>query len=404
MARQLLIAVLLAVTVLAADQPSAVAQTGGFFVMEDEHSVIVGSEGEGHNLDLATPGLEGEMGCENAFQSTFLSSTLEGLSFFPLYSNCVRTDTGGKISVDQNGCAFTFRVAKDSTEETEQTLELGCPGAQTLVITRSNCTIVIPPQTNIGGVTYAPTTSSGFAALTVTINAKLSLQYEAGSCTSLGTKQTGTLKGSLVFKAYNTLAEPAGITITWEEVGHFASGVEHPTIVGSESEDHHLDLIAHGLAGEIGCEKSTYSLTYTSEIAQVTTVAPKYENCTTTGGDTVSIEFFGCQYRFDVVKGPTNETEQQVDLVCPTANIPLIIHPNCWMRISPQNNVGQITYTNVEEGGHDAITLDVKAEFDIRFEAGICVFTGTNHTGTLLGSVTAKALDTAGEQVSLTAT
>jgi hypothetical protein len=405
MIRHLAILALVAVATVAAGVSAALAETGGFFVIDDVHATIFAGESGGHQVTISGSGLEGDVSCATTFIATNISSTPEDLTFTPTLENCIISGTEAKVPVDPSGCTFTFTVAKASTEKTEQTLHLNCPLGKKLTITRPGCTIAIAPQTIQTGVTYRKASNFGSSALTMSLNAGLALQYEAGACTSLGTTQTGVLKGSLTVRAYDTELNPTGIDVTWDKtVGHFASGVEHPTIVGSESGEHHLDFIAHGLGGEIGCEKSTYSLTDFDAIAETTVVNPVFEKCTTTGGGTVLVGFAGCGYRFDVVGGTTSETEQKVDLVCPAGESPIVWHANCLMRIPPQNDIGKITYTTAEEGGDHAITLDVNAEFNVQFENGPCTLLGTSQTGTLKGSVTVKAFDTGGEQVDLTAT
>jgi hypothetical protein len=325
------------------------------------------------------------------------------MTLYPLYEGCVVTGTATKVTIDTNGCNFTFTVTPSG--KTEQTVHLVCPVGQKLVVTRPGCTISIPPQTITSGVTYTQITENNVHALTMDINSQLALQYEAGECTALGTNQTGTLKGSLVLRAYSTIGQPTPITATSPEtLGHFYSSAEHSTIAGSEAGEHRLHLSAHSLAGEIGCGKTTYQTTRVSKAFQEIAITPVLETCTTTGGGAVTVGVNECQIVLHVAHNTGNETEQKADLACPAGKFIGVATENCWLVIRPQSNIGKITYTTIEESGKHAITADVNAEISVQRELGPCTMLGTNGTGTLKGSITIKAFNTGGGQESLTAT
>lgn len=387
--------------------PAASAEGGGFFELEsfNNHASVSASSSGGHVLHFVAPGLSSEVGCSTGLNGTTTAATIESLALTPAFANCTVTGTVSKVTIDTNGCSFTFTSAKGTTNETEQTVHLACPIGQNMVITRPDCTIVLPPQT-FTGVTYASATNFSKPALTVSFNSQMVFRYEAGTCTSLGTNQTGTLKGSLTLKATDQVGNPAGVDVSWnEELGHFVSGVEHPTITGTENAEDSLHFSADPLGGGMTCKKSTYTLTSSSETAQVTIVAPLNQECTTTEtGQEAGVAFNECVYRFDVLAGSTSETEQKVDFVCPAGKWALVMYAGCFMAIPSQNDIGKVTYTTVEEGGDHAITLDVNAEFIVHTFASPCTSLGTTLTGTLKGSVLVKAFATAGEQVDLTAT
>lgn len=406
--RRLLIAITLALAVPAAGATAAAAETGGFFKFEEpinQHTTIVASGGGSHSLHFVAPGLSSEVGCGSTLEGTATLSTTEHITLSTKFLGCTVTSTKAAVTVDNNSCWFTLKMAKTPVHETEQTAVLECPAGKSFTITRPDCTIVIPNQF-FTGVTYGQATNLTKPALTVSFDSKMQFKYEAGACTFLGTEQTGTLKGSQTLKGWRTNGEASGVDIVWDSsLGHFIAGVEHPTITGTETANDHLDLVLASLGGEIGCKKSSYSLTSASETAQVTIVSPTYEECTTTGTeDGIAVAVNGCTYRFDVVAGSTSETEQKVDLVCPAGKSLSVLHANCFMRVLPQNDIGKITYTTVEEAGDHAITMDVNAELKIEVEFGACTMLGTSQTATLKGSVLVKAFDTAGEQVDLTAT
>ena len=74
------------------------------------------------------------------------------------------------------------------------------------------------------------------------------------------------------------------------------------------------------------------------------------------------------------------------------------------MVIPAQNNIGSGTALRVTDNGKHAITAVAQAEFKVNFEEGICIFLGTSHTGTAIGSAVIRGFNTAAEQVSITTT
>ena len=195
--------------------------------------------------------------------------------------------------------------------------------------------------------------------------------------------------------------------------GHFSFGAAHPTITVTEGEEdtgggvidkHKVHLLAHGLGGEIGCTEPNYTTTFLNATESSLTVAPTYAGCTTTGGSAVTVTMNGCHYVFTVASGTTDATEQTAHLVCPHGTQVEIHHPNCTIKIHPQTINTGLTYTRKLTLNKHYITLDVNIQFNTTYEAGICVFTGTNHTGTLKGAVTVEAFNTNHEKIDLTAT
>jgi hypothetical protein len=190
-----------------------------------------------------------------------------------------------------------------------------------------------------------------------------------------------------------------------ETGGHLLSEVAHTEIKGSEGKEtgHQLSFIAHGLEGEIVCDEASYQGTVSNTTVTEVSVTPAYAKCHTKGSEagTTTVTANGCEYRFTVAPGNPETVEQTVDLVCPSGKAIEIHHPNCTFKIIPQNNLSGFTYTPTVESGKPAITLDVSTQFNTQFEGGICIFIGTNHTGTLKGAGTAKGLNTTGEAVGI---
>ena len=210
------------------------------------------------------------------------------------------------------------------------------------------------------------------------------------------------LLAALAVNAITVMNAPAGTG------GHFyaSSGgaqFNHPIIKITEEGEHKQHLISHGLAGEIGCLESNYETTLTTGKAGTIEVFPSFAGCSTTGSSAVTVTMNGCAYVLKVAAGTTESTSQTMDLKCPGTNKVEIHHPNCTIKIPPQSNIGGLRYTTEIFPRH-RIVKHLFAVVATQFEGGICIFTGTNHTGTIEGSVTVEAFATTGEQVDLTAT
>jgi hypothetical protein len=192
--------------------------------------------------------------------------------------------------------------------------------------------------------------------------------------------------------------------------GHFVTtGNTHTHITATEGTLHKIHLVSHGLEGEIGCDESLITTTTTAETSADLSGTATYNKCYTTNGGTpgeVTVTMNGCTYTFTVAKGTVNTTEQTAHLICPHEGLKRVEvhHPNCTITIPPQTVNTGITYTTVLENNIHAITAHVNVQFTTEYHGGLCVFLGTNHTGTLKGTATVRAFNTVGGQVPITAT
>lgn len=89
-----------------------------------------------------------------------------------------------------------------------------CPVGKNMLITHPNCTISVPPQTNVTGFTPTTTVANGKHAITLDVNIQYTVHYESGICVFLGTKHTAAITGSTIIQGKNTLDEPVNITST----------------------------------------------------------------------------------------------------------------------------------------------------------------------------------------------
>lgn len=188
--------------------------------------------------------------------------------------------------------------------------------------------------------------------------------------------------------------------------GHFVSdAVDGHTIVNQTSGEgiHNLSFVQHGLESAIVCDEMSVTGTATTATVTSGVGTPTFAKCHTEGSETsIAIHMNGCQTQITVAAGE-GATEQTNDIICPPEKQIIITHPNCTITIVPQTVTG-ITYTRIVDNGKHAITAAVNSQVALQYHAGICIFTGTNHTGTFKGSTIIRAFDTAGEQVNVTAT
>ena len=187
-----------------------------------------------------------------------------------------------------------------------------------------------------------------------------------------------------------------------ESTGHFTSDVTSTTILGTEvlGTEHRTELTAHGLEGGVVCDEVSYH----GHVAGTTTtdisIFPTYKKCHTTPSavDTTTVTMNECYYTF------TSGGTRTVHLKCPPNKAIEVHHPNCTITI-PEQTVAGVIYDVIVENGKHIITLTANTvQFTTEYHGGICIFTGTHHTGTLHGSATVRGFDTLGKQVNITAT
>jgi hypothetical protein len=178
-------------------------------------------------------------------------------------------------------------------------------------------------------------------------------------------------------------------------------GSEIPTL--AHPSPHRTELSSHGLEGRIVCEEATYNGTVTGPTTKHITIIPHYTTCKTqTQAHNVTVHVNGCSFTFT----PGHKGTVHID--CPVGKSIEITHPNCTIKITPQTIDG-VLYTAETDAvtGKKNITLDANTvQLATKYEAGICVFTGTNHTGTMHGAVTVRGFNhvAGGAQVNVTHT
>jgi hypothetical protein len=207
---------------------SASAETGGHFTSEQEHVILVGSEGgaEDHTTQFNAPELSSEpIQCtEVSYTGTIQSAskTVTEATIQPTYKKCWLGAHSGEpnATVKMNECDYVFTVKKLQVESSDSTVHVVCPEGKKieLVLSSLGCTLTIPAQTPAGGVVYKTKGTGQTHELTVEVTVT-GITYEAhsGFCIFVATHHTdGKLTGSVTVKGTNTAGEQVGITATGE--------------------------------------------------------------------------------------------------------------------------------------------------------------------------------------------
>lgn len=191
--------------------------------------------------------------------------------------------------------------------------------------------------------------------------------------------------------------------------GHFVSdAIDGHTIVNQTSTagtPHQLEFFLGASEVAIICDKMTASGTASTQTVTAEVGNISLSNCHTTGSEVqTAIHLNGCQTRITIASGNPETTEQTNDLICPAGKTVEITHPNCTIRIPPQTFTGLTYRTAVDASKKHTLTVEANAQVTIHYEAGFCIFLGTNQIGFFKGSTIVRAENTLGERVGITAT
>lgn len=192
--------------------------------------------------------------------------------------------------------------------------------------------------------------------------------------------------------------------------GHFVSDLSHSVIEITESGPHQVQFSVDELP--YICEKTAYAGTTGANTATSLTVVPTYDDCRTEGGSAgeITASTNGCTFVFASnsaasTHAPTGHAT--LTLTCPAGKAIALKHAGCEFIMPPQSLKAGATFTTTVNGttGKHELTVNTTAtDITTHYEAGACIFLGTSHKGSMVGSTTLKALNTAGEQVNYTAT
>jgi len=125
-------------------------------------------------------------------------ATAAEITAHPVNGGC-SAEPFGKVTWNTEDCDFTFYTDTTSHpktsggEETDAPLEINCTVGQAIEISFTGCTILIPDQKKVHGVTYENEEQSGFAFVNLTTTAD-NLRYTSSgaNCAMAGLKAEGS--------------------------------------------------------------------------------------------------------------------------------------------------------------------------------------------------------------------
>jgi hypothetical protein len=187
-------------------------QEGHFVTAGTNVANVVGTENLNHTLEWTIDGLGGGIICNSGKWDLQTSKETENeLVIEPVLQQCRTTGDPPSFNFKVNGCKFWLFAAKGTTDATEQTAKLEC-SVKPMEIPHPVCTITVPGQANLTGITYTKITFNGKSAITMDFKVKLAMEAHGAFCGAA--KKTGVLEGSLRIKAFNLSNQPVDITVT----------------------------------------------------------------------------------------------------------------------------------------------------------------------------------------------
>jgi hypothetical protein len=200
----------LATTVFVAVTASASKRDGHFTTPGVNNAEIFGTENTLHTVEFNIENWGKGVICNSTKWEIETTKEEETeLPFFANFAGCRTTGgTAGEVKINRNGCALILFAVKGTTDATEQTADISCTSGSIEII-HGACTVTVPAQTKLTGITYTKTTFFGAKAFTVDFNAKIAVKLD-GFCGTA--KPAGTLTGSLTLHA----AEKGGSTTEFE--------------------------------------------------------------------------------------------------------------------------------------------------------------------------------------------
>lgn len=160
----------LAMSAVAASAAQALTQAK--FTADAYPAVIKGAQEGTENFLEATAGRKTE--CKTAtYQATLTEASTE-LTVTPHYAECEASGVG--TTVDLNGCDFRFTAGTNtSAEDSHGSADIVCPGPiKSITVTTFTCTVHIPAQNGLTGVTF---TNKSASTVTVDVDITNQIKY-----------------------------------------------------------------------------------------------------------------------------------------------------------------------------------------------------------------------------------
>jgi hypothetical protein len=200
------LATVLAIGAAGASAASAAPQ----FHFESEHTIIKGQQTTVNSLAFDV----GVVKCGVVqFGGTKAVLTSTTMTLNPTFDNCL-LDEEEEVTFTDNGCAFLFHLGAN-TEHLTGTMSIECPEGERIEIDAPECTITVPPQGNLGTVTF---TNEG-AEMTRSVVFDLGIagldygEHGAGCANETGLTTNGTYSGKVTITGENTMGAHRGIWV-----------------------------------------------------------------------------------------------------------------------------------------------------------------------------------------------
>lgn len=212
----------LTMVAMAAIAGVAAASASAHFHAENAGTTsVTGSQTNTHEFTVNT----GTVTCSTAnFGGSQSGETAESLTITPVYEGCTNSLLGS-MTVNMNGCYYTFTVTETTTETTtDGAVHIICETGKEIEVKRTSgtqvCTVKVPPQTPVGGIEYHNKTDEAGVPKTmyVEVTANVTgLHYTQSGILCLGgtgSFTNGTYTGKVKEVGKNAGEERVGITVT----------------------------------------------------------------------------------------------------------------------------------------------------------------------------------------------
>lgn len=176
---------------------------------ESEHTILTGKQITANELQFDV----GVLKCGIAnFAGTIAASTVTTVTLTPKFENCLLGEEEAEFT--HNGCNFTFHIGQD-TEHLTGTVGIECPDEEVIEIDAPECTVTIPPQGPLQGVTF--TNEGAETTRSVIFDIKINgFDYEEHGplcANETETTNNGGYAGQVTVTGENTFQEHRGIWI-----------------------------------------------------------------------------------------------------------------------------------------------------------------------------------------------
>jgi hypothetical protein len=180
------------------------------FHFESEHTILTGQQTTVNALAFDV----GVVKCGVVqFGGTKAVLTSTTITLTPTFDNCLLNEAE-EVTFTHNGCNFLYHIGAN-TEHLTGTISIECPEGELIEIDAPECTITIPPQGNLGTVTF--TNEGAEMTRSVVFDHGVAglhyVEHGAGCANETGTTNNGTYSGKVTITGENTMGAHRGIWV-----------------------------------------------------------------------------------------------------------------------------------------------------------------------------------------------